>query len=174
MELDIRARKYYSLKYLPTYHHHRSLLSLPFSLFLCSLPLSILQYHIRCSSIDLVAGVTILEDNVQGTVDFANSVAAPDGGIADLVYNASIAAANLHNLNVSLSNYHNAQPTASLKLMRTAAWRRDAYNFCVYPCKGIVLINSYGSSYEKSINGESYQIEYGSCNDSTSISDAAW
>ena len=149
MELDIRARKYYSLKYLPTYHHHRSLLSLPFSLFLCSLPLSILRYHIRCSSIDLVAGVTILEDNVQGTVDFANSVAAPDGGIADLVFNASIAASNLHNLNLSLSVYHNAQSTASLKLMRTAAWRRDAYNFCVdYQCKGIILINSYGSSYE--------------------------
>ena len=108
-------------------------------------------------------------------VDFANAVAAPDGGIEELVYNASVATINIAIFNNSVFNsYINSESRASLNRMGTPAWREDAYDFCVYPCVGIAFINSYGSSYDRSINGDSYQIENGSCNDSTTISDAAW
>ena len=108
-------------------------------------------------------------------VDFANTVAAPDGGIEELVYNASVATINTSNFNNSdFNSYINNESRASLNLMGTPAWRKDAYDFCAYPCVGIAFINSYGGSYDRSINGDSYQIEHGSCNDSTTISDAAW
>ena len=108
-------------------------------------------------------------------VDFANTVATPEGGIGDLVYNASVGTINIANYNNSEFNANiNQESRASLNLMGTSEWRKDAYDFCAYPCVGIAFIESYGSSYDRSINGDSYQIEHGSCNDSTTISEAAW
>ena len=138
---------------------------------------TILPYYIRCSDIDIVSGVALFDSRSQiyEMVDFANAVAAPDGGIEELVYNASVATINIAIFNNSVFNtYINSESRASLNRMGTPAWRKDAYDFCVYPCVGIAFINSYGSSYDRSINGDSYQIEHGSCNDSTTISDAAW
>ena len=151
-------------------------LSLSLSLSLTP-PLPILPYYTRCSDIDLVSGVALFDTDtkINEMVDFANTVATPEGGIGDLVYNASVGTINIANYNNSEFNANiNQESRASLNLMGTSEWRKDAYDFCAYPCVGIAFIESYGSSYDRSINGDSYQIEHGSCNDSTTISEAAW
>ena len=140
-------------------------------------PLPILPYYTRCSDIDIVSGVALFDTKtkINEMVSFANTVAIPEGGIGELVFNASVGTINIANYNTSEFNANiNQESRASLDLMGTSAWRKDAYDFCAYPCVGIAFIESYGSSYDRSINGDSYQIERGSCNDSTTISDAAW
>lgn len=94
-----------------------------------------------------------------------------------MVYNASFASINHHNLNDSLDTIADNEDAnskrLSLNILGTPKFRKDAYGFCTFGCKGIVQVRSFGN-YDTVVNGEHYEILRGSCNDSTYVSEAAW
>ena len=135
--------------------------------------------YLRCNVNDLVSGFVLIDNStkIYEIVSFANSIAATGGGIANLVYNASFASINRSNIDKSIADitgtaYFN-ESAASLKQLGSPAFRKDAYGFCTYPCKGIIVIDSY-DGFNSVVNGDHYSISRGSCNDSTGVSEAAW
>lgn len=133
--------------------------------------------HFRCNVFDMISGFVLFDiDDLSSIIKFASSVTSL-GNINDLVYNATFASINLSN-GLAGTNFNAAKAAGNNTLrafnrLLNPTWRSNAYQFCDNGCKGVVIVNSY-DSYNTAVNGAFHQIANGSCNDATSINDAAW
>jgi hypothetical protein len=130
-----------------------------------------------CNAFDFLSGFIIFgSSSSEQMAQFSQSFTTLNVNVNDVIYNATYASANLAN---GLQDILNAQlqpgteDSKNFQTIQSSAWRKTAYSFCTNGCKGILTVHSF-DSYNFFVNPYAHQLASGSCNDSFSLTDAAW